>query len=336
MTWALPQALLLLPLAALAWPLWWYRQRHRPTLRHPDLRFIAAAPSRRGTWARRLPLALRVLTLVLTILALAGPRWPDPGSRIPSEGVALVIVLDVSGSMGEKDVLLSGQPTSRLKAAVAVLDRFIAGGEGLSYRGNDAIGLVTFAVRPLDVCPPTLSHHAVLYFLSHAEPIGNVPESSTNIGDALAVAADLLRRSSIKSKAILLISDGEHNVPREVDPDALKPRQAAQIAASLGIRIHTIFLAGSVTTDPTLLANRQKAEAALADLARVTQGQAATADDGQALADISRRLDTLEKSRIDTFFYTHYSEAGPWLILAALVCLVTAIVAEETWLRVVP
>jgi len=335
-TWAHPATLWLFIIVPLAWPLWWWRQRRRQTFRHPDLRFITAGPSRRTTWAQRFPLWLRAAAIVLTVLALAGPRWPDPGSRIPSEGIALMIALDVSGSMGERDVLLRGETTTRLQAAVAVLRRFIAGGEGFSYRGNDALGLVTFAVRPIDVCPPTLSHHAVQYFLSHAEPIGHVPESSTNIGDALAVATDLLRHSPIRSKAILLISDGEHNVPKEVDPDALTPRQAAQIAAALDVRIHTIYLAGTAATDPAALAARQKAETALADVARITGGQAASADDGQALVEISRNLDTLEKSRVESFFYTQYYEAAPWLVLAALACLLMGVVAEETWLRVAP
>jgi Ca-activated chloride channel family protein len=332
----MPEALWLLLAVPVFWPLWWWRQRHRPTLRHPDLRFVAAAPSWRTTWARHLPFGFRVGAVVLTILALAGPRWPDPGSRIPSEGIALMIVLDVSGSMAERDVLLSGQPVSRLQAAVAVLGHFMAGGEGFSARDQDAMGIVTFAVRPLDVCPPTLSHHAVHYFLRHATPIGTVPDSSTNIGDAIAVATNLLRRSPIKSKAMLVISDGEHNVPREVDPDALSPREAAQLAAALGIRVHTIFLAGSPSGDAAALASRQKAEAALAEVARITQGQAATADDGQNLAEISRRLDTLEKSRVESFFYTQYAEAAPWLILGALICMILAVVSEEVWFRVVP
>jgi Ca-activated chloride channel family protein len=297
-------------------------------------------------WAKRAPLWGRTLTFVLTILALANPRWPHSGSRIPTEGITLVIVLDISGSMAERDVQYLGETVTRLQAAQAVLNQFLAGGPGFSSRSNDAIGLVTFALKPIDVCQPTLSHSSVRYFLDNAKPISKVPNSATNIGDALAVAIDLLRRypPSIPpferrekmSDSILLISDGEHNVPKEIDPDALKPRQAAQLAAALGIRVHTVFLPGATPTKPSDVASRQQAEAALRDVAVMTQGTAGTADNGQALSQISQRLDALEKSRLESFFYTDYAEGAPWLIGAAIICLLGMIVLEETWLRVSP
>jgi len=336
LTWATPEAAWLLLLLPLAWPLWKWRERHRPTLHHPDMRFLPAEPSRRVNWARWLPFIGRLLTTLLIILALIGPRWPVPGSRIPSEGIALVFVLDVSGSMGESDVLLDGQPVTRLQAASGVIQRFLAGGDGFSYRGNDAIGLVTFAARPIEVCPPTLSHHAVKYYLDRSKPVGTIPDSSTNIGDALGVAIDLLRRSPIKSQAIVLISDGEHTVPAELEPDALKPRQAAQLAAALGIRVHTIFLAGATGTDAARKAEQERAEKSLQSVSQITQGVAASASDGAALQQISQKLDALEKSRVESFVYTEYYEVRPWLILAALLCLLTTIILEETWLRINP
>ncbi len=334
MTWAFPEALWLLLLTPVLWPLWRWRERARPTLRHPDLRLLQGPPTARALWARRIPFWGRLLTIGLLIFALSGPRWPLLGSRIPTEGIAFMMVVDVSGSMGERDVQWAGQPVTRLEAAQAVLKQFIQGGEGLSYRGNDALGLVTFSVRPIDVCPPTLSHDSVRYFLEGAKPIGKVPDSGTNIGDALAVAINLLVRSPIKSKAILLISDGEHNVPKEIDAEALGPRQSAQIAAALGVRVHTIFLAGAPR--PETSATQQQAQAALRDVALLTKGESAVAEDGAALGQISQKLDALEKSRLETFLYTQHTEAGPWLVLAALVCLVGTVVVEETWLRVTP
>lgn len=352
-----PEALWLLLVVPVLWLLWRWRQRSQPSLRHPDLRLIPTVRQPRVVWAKRVPIWGRALTIVLAILALANPRWPHPGSRIPTEGITLMIVLDVSGSMAERDVQYLGETVTRLQAAQAVLNQFIAGAPGFSSRSNDAIGLVTFALKPIDVCPPTLSHSSVRYFLDNAKPISKVPFSATNIGDALAVAIDLLRRypppsppegegPGVRGKragAILLISDGEHNVPKEIDPDALKPREAAQLAAALGIRIHTIFLRGSAPpTQPSptrgegSVESRQQAESALRDVAAITQGTASTADDGQALSQISQRLDALEKSRLESFFYTEYAEGAPWLIAAALVCLLGTIVLEETWLRVTP
>jgi Ca-activated chloride channel family protein len=330
-----PEAFWFAPLLLLFYPLWRWREKQRPTLPYPDTRFLKITPTRRVWLARWVPFIGRLLTGILLLLALANPRWPVPGSQIPSEGIALVFVLDVSGSMAERDVLLDGQPVTRLQAASSVLKRYLSG-TGANARGNDAIGLVTFAVRPVDVCPPTLSHASVEYFLNQAQPVGTVPDSSTNIGDAMGVAVDLLRRSGLKSQAIVLISDGEHTVPAEVDKDALKPRQAAQLAAAFGIRVHTIFLSGAPGGDAAKLAEQQRAEATLRSVAEMTQGQASLASDGDGLAQISQKLDALEKSRITSFLYTEYLEGRTWLLLAALVVLLTTIVLEESWLRVVP
>lgn len=336
MTWAWPEAAWFILLLPLVWPLWKWRLRQRPTLRHPDMRFLTSLPSPRIVWATWMPLFGRCLTVLLILLALIGPRWPVPGSRIPSEGIALVLVLDVSGSMGESDVLLDGQPVTRLQAAVGLLKRFIAGGNGFSDRSNDSLGLVTFAARPLELCPPTLSHHSIIYYLDKAKPVGTVPDSSTNIGDALGVAVDLLRHSKVKSQAILLISDGEHTVPPEVDAQALKPRQAAQLAAALGIRVHTIFLAGAPGANAAHQAEQERAEQTLRSVAQLTQGIASSASDGDSLVQISQKLDALEKSRLESYVYTDYWETRPWLIATALICLLITILLEETWLRLNP
>ncbi len=337
MTSAWPLAWWFLPFVILVAPLWWWREKHRPALRHPDLRFLPAGDqSPRIAWARWWPLAGRLLTALCLWLALLGPRWPLPGSAIPSEGIALMFVLDVSGSMGETDVLLEGRPVTRLQAAVTVIKQFLDSTDDRTARGNDAIGLVTFAARPIDICPPTLTHSSVRYFLDQAKPIGTVPDSSTNIGDALGVAVDLLQRSQPASRAIILISDGEHTVPAELDKDALKPRQAAQLAAALGIRVHTIFLTGSAGNDPDRLAEQQRAEAILKSVSQMTQGAASLASDGTSLAQISRELDSMEKSRITSFVYAEHMETRPWFLLAALVLLVLTVVLEETWLRISP
>lgn len=335
MSWACPEAIWFAPLLLLAWPLWKWRERQLPTLRHPDTRFLSTTRTRRLWLARWIPLLGRGLTLVLLFLAVLGPRWPSPGSRLPSEGIALMLVLDVSGSMGENDVLVDGKPATRLQAACTVLRRFLTASDGANSRGNDSIGLVTFAARPIEVCPPTFTHGSVIYFLDQAKPVGTVPDSSTNIGDAVGVAVDLLERCKQKSRAIILISDGEHNVPVEVDKDALKPRQAAQLAAALGVRIHTIFLSGA-SQDAAQQAEQQRAKATLQSVAQMTQGVASVASDGDSLTQISKQLDALEKSRIDTYVYTDYYQTRPWLTLASLVVLLATIVLEGTWLRIDP
>ncbi|MBL8825186.1 MAG: VWA domain-containing protein [Planctomycetia bacterium] len=336
MSWTWPQACWLLILLPVLWPLWHWREKHRPSLMHPDFRLLVVHKTPRVFLARWLPFASRFLSALLLILALAGPRWPIPGSRIPSEGIALMLVLDVSGSMAERDVLLKGQPVLRLQAAQAALTSFLDGTDNFSNRGNDAIGLITFAVRPIDVCPPTLDHTSIKYFLDRIQPIGTVPDSSTNIGDALGLAVDLLSRSTLKSRCVLLISDGEHTVPAEIDAQALKPRQAAQLAAALGIRVHTIFFSGARSADASVRSAQERAEVALQDVARMTGGQSAIATDGNSLTQLSVSIDQLEKSRMESFVVTDYVELRPWLILTFVVLLLLTVVLESTWLRIDP
>ncbi|HMO36157.1 MAG TPA: VWA domain-containing protein, partial [Gemmatales bacterium] len=252
------------------------------------------------------------------------------------EGLALMLVLDVSGSMAEQDIVLEGKPVTRLQAATAVLKKFLAGTDQ-HPRGNDAIGLGTFAARPIDVCPPTTSHASVEYFLNQAEPLGTIPDNTTNIGDALALAVSLLQRSTLPgTKSIILLSDGEHTIPPELDPDALEPRQAAQLAAALGVRIHTIFLGGEPGDDIGQKQEQERALATLRAVAELTQGQANRASDADSLTRIHEQLESLEKARIDTYIYTEYQDFRFWLGLGSLLVLLLTIFLQETWLRIIP
>jgi hypothetical protein len=184
---------------------------------------------------------LRAAGLVLLIVALAGPRWPDLHTRIATQGIAIVMVVDVSGSMAEADFTWGDERITRLEAAKRAFTLFVAGGEGLDGehfegRPDDLIGLVTFATRPESSCPLTLSHSALLRILATQEPRTLPTESQTNIGDAIAWGIQRLESDRSRRKVMILLTDGEHNVP----PPALKPRQAAQMAASLGVPIYAL------------------------------------------------------------------------------------------------
>src|SRR4029077_14027143 len=115
--------------------------------------------------------------------------WPDPSSRLSTEGIAIVILVDVSGSMGENDFQWEGKQVTRLDAVKKVFKLFVRGGtapngERLEGRPSDLIGLVTFATRPSVACPLTLSHDVLLEMLAAEEPRTVPGESRTNIGDA--------------------------------------------------------------------------------------------------------------------------------------------------------
>jgi len=279
--------------------------------------------------------------LALLALAMAGPRWPDAGSRIPAEGVAIAMVVDVSGSMAEMDFTWQGEKISRLDAVKKVFRLFVEGGPGpageqLEGRPNDLISLVTFGTRPESVCPLTLNHAVLLRLLNEEQPRGAL-EGQTNIGDAIAWGLFRLRSAGPRRQVMILLTDGEHNVP----PPALKPRQAAQLAGNLGVPIYVIDAgsdepaAAETGVKETSAADRMNARKALQDIAKITGGMAFEAHDGKALWDACARIDELEKQRIESFQYRRYYEMYAWFGLAALVCWLMLFVLETTvWRKV--
>src|SRR5262249_12648310 len=170
-------------------------------------------------------------------------------TRIPTQGIAIAILVDVSGSMAEKDFDWRGEPVPRIEAVKRAFRLFVNGGEGpegehLEGRAGDLGSLVVFATRPETLCPLTLSHGVLAQELERQEPRAIPGESETNISDAIVEGLERLRNAGTKRKVLLLLSDGEHNV---ADPRSkCTPRQAAQLAGSLGIPIYAID-AGSDT-----------------------------------------------------------------------------------------
>lgn len=334
MSWANPYALgLLLVIPAIAG--WWQRRRLDAGLPFSSVALLKGLATPRVRWAERLAGWGRLTVLVLVILALARPRWPDPGTAIPAHGRAVMLVLDVSGSMAERDLVVKDQAVSRLQAAktllLDVLDPQPPDARWALERADDLIGVVTFATQPEDVCPPTHSRAAVRAILEQAEPCGKSPDNATNLGDALALAVDLVERSPPSRKTIILVSDGEHNVPEADAPGALKPRQAAQLARALGVVVHTIYLAGPG-------ADERAAEAwtALHDVARLTGGTAHRVEAAGVLEAIGRAIDQMERTRIASFDYEAYVELYPWLAGLAVLFIVGLAAIESTWFRRVP
>jgi Ca-activated chloride channel homolog len=318
---------------------WWWLRPGRAALRYPDTRPLGALPHGRSVAARRGGAALRAAGLTFIVLALAGLRWPDGGSRIPTEGIAIAMVVDVSGSMAEPDFTWQGEKISRLDAARRAFRLFVEGGtspdgEQLEGRPHDLMSLVAFGTRPDSVCPLTLDHDVLLQLLNEQQPRGAL-EGQTNIGDALAWALIRLQSAGQRRKVVVLLTDGEHNVP----PPALKPRQAAQLAGNLGVSIYAIDAGSDETaaaepgSKETSAIDRLNARKTLQDIAKITGGASFEARDGKALLSACHRIDELEKQRIVSFQYERYFDVYPWLGLGSLVCWVLVVVLEATLWR---
>jgi Ca-activated chloride channel family protein len=329
--------------------------RKRPALRHPATDWVTTLPAGRARLAHWGGAVLRTLALLLVILALAGPRWPDLRTRINTEGIALVMLVDVSGSMAEPDFDWHGTSISRLEAVKRVFRLFVAGGatadptpdgtpvSAFEGRPTDQIGLVTFATRPECVCPLTLSHSVLLKLLDAEQPRQIPGESETNLSDAVALGLHRLRSAGPRRKVLVLLTDGEHNVanPRS----GWTPRQAAQVAASLEVPIYAID-AGSdraVVSEPGVpegsaptAATRAEAVHTLEELARISHGRYFSARDTASLVAACRTIDRLERSEIPSFQYRRYHQGYPGLGLTAFLLYLLALVLEMTVWRRVP
>jgi Ca-activated chloride channel homolog len=333
--------LLLLLLPPVLW--WWLRQR-RAALRYPATGWLASLPAGRSHVAERGGAVLRALALGLLVLGLAGPRWPDQRTRIPAEGIAVVMLVDVSGSMAEPDFNWMGKPISRLEAVKKVFRLFVEGDEQDTHRfpgrPEDLVGLVTFATRPESPCPLTLSHSVLLRLLEGEQPRSVPGDSETNISDAIVMGMHRLKAAGSRRKVMVLLSDGEHNVPSP--QSEWTPRQAAQIAANLGVPVYTIDAGG--TTSPgrepgaknDTIATREAGSQALREVAHITRGQYFPAHDTEALLKVCQTIDRLERSEIASFQYRRYYEAFPWFGLASFALWVTVSLLELTFWRRVP
>jgi Ca-activated chloride channel family protein len=304
---------------------WYWLRRRRPALRFSATGILAELPAGRRRRATVVSAALRTLALCLLVLGLAGPRWADAGSRLSTEGIAIEILVDVSGSMAEKDFEWDKKRVSRLEAVKQVFHRFVRGGPApdgrrLEGRPNDLIGLITFATRPQSACPLTLSHEVLLEILKREEPRTVPEESRTNIGDAIAWGVSDLAKAGPRRRVIVLLTDGEHNV----GPPALKPRQAAQLAGSHDIPIYAVDAGGeSAGTEagnegrPRSAEDRVLAVQTLQAITRMTGGKYFRAQDTAALVEVCQEIDRLEREPIQSFQYRYYSEGFAWFGLAA-------------------
>jgi Ca-activated chloride channel family protein len=323
----------------------------RTALRYPVGRFLSTLPVGRARVARWGGVLLRTLAFVLLAIALAGPRTPDLHTRIDAEGVAVVMLVDVSGSMATRDFDWHGDSISRLDTVKRVFRLFIAGGAGpdatpdggdarpFQGRPTDAIGLVVFATRPVTACPLTLSHSVLLRLLDDEKPRSVPGESETNISDAVTLGLQRLRSAGSHHKVLVLLTDGEHNVtnPRS----DWTPRQAAQIAASLGVPIYTIDAGGGIGAaseegDDSSPLVRQRAEETLEDMAKITHGQYYRAGDTAGLLDACQAIDRLERTDVESYQYRRYHEGYPWFAGAALLLFVAAIGLDFTLWRRLP
>ncbi len=326
-TFANPELLFLLLLVP-GMAVWYYYRLHR---KESDVRFSTLEPFAMVKYSmkerlRHLPFILRMIAVALVIIALARPQSTSKGENIYSEGIDIVLALDISGSMLAEDF----QP-NRIEAAKNVAQDFITG------RTNDRIGLVIFSGESFTQCPLTVDYDVLKSLIKPLK--SGMIEDGTAIGLGLANAVNRLRESKAKSKVIILLTDGVNN-RGEIDPIT-----AAQIAQSFGIRVYTVGV-GTIGEAPypvqTPFGIRYQMvpveidEKVLQQVAEMTEGKYFRATDNKKLRSIYQEIDRLEKTRIEVRSYRRYTELFYLFIMAALALLTADIVLSTTWLRKLP
>jgi len=301
----------------------------------------------------QLPTVIRLLALVCLVIALARPQTGREQVVDISKGIAIEMVLDRSGSMGA-EMEFDGHQMNRLDVVKEVFKNFALGdGKDLPGRPNDLIGMIAFARYPDTICPLTLAHGALSPFLDTIKLVQIRSEDGTAIGDALALAAARLEKADealarqrsgnkksyeIKSKIIILLSDGENNAGKR------DPLKVAELAAEWGTRIYAIAIGGgqgvqSVRTPfgvYKMPVGQRVDTSALKQIAEKTGGFFREATDADSLLAIYEEIDQMEKSEIESIKFIDYNESfAPFLIFGILlICL--EIILSNTLFRKIP
>jgi len=273
-----------------------------------------------------LPMILRILGIGLLIVALARPQSFASGQNVYTEGIDIVMLLDISGSMLAEDL-----KPNRIEAAKEVINNFIDG------RTSDKIGLVIFAGQSFTQCPLTIDYSVLKGLLKQVK--SGMIEDGTAIGNAIANGVNRLKDSKSKSKVMILLTDGVSN-RGEVDPIT-----AAQIAKEFGIRIYTVGV-GTKGEAPypiqTPFGKRYQMvpvdvdEVTLQKIANITGGEYFRATSTKKLKAIYKQIDKLEKTKIKVTSYRNATELFYNWAEIGLLLLLIEFGLSRTYLRKLP
>ncbi len=307
--------LVLLPILALVY--YFFLDKKAPAL---QFNLIGGVPKSIKTRLRFLPNILKLLGIASIIVALARPQSSSSWQNVSSEGIDIVIGMDISTSMLAQDL-----KPDRLRASKKMAIDFI------EKRPNDRIGLVVFAGESFTQCPLTTDHDVLKNLFSGIQ--SGIIEDGTAIGSGMATAINRLKESQAKSKVIILLTDGSNTVK------SIPPATAAEIAEKFDIRIYTIGV-GTNGLAPypfkmygtTIMQNVKVEidEKTLKRIANISGGKYFRATSNKKLKEIYTEIDRLEKTKFEVQEYRKKHEAFlPWLIIA-FACLFLAFTLEKT------
>ncbi|MBQ0096558.1 MAG: VWA domain-containing protein [Bacteroidales bacterium] len=288
--------------------------------RNPHVRVSTIIPWKAGgldymTVVRHIPFALRILALTMTVIALARPRSSEDMERIDTEGIDIVMAMDVSTSMLARDFT-----PDRLEASKDIAIEFIA------QRPSDRMGIVVFAGESFTQCPLTTDRATLINLMKELQT--DLIEDGTAIGNGLATAVARMKDSDAKSRVVILLTDGVNN------RGEITPQTAAEIAKTYGVRVYTIGVgANGMAPYPVMTPWGMEVrnipveidEALLKDIAEQTGGKYFRATDNAKLMEIYEEINKMEKVRTTVDSFPVYKELFPKYALIALIALLLEI-----------
>jgi Mg-chelatase subunit ChlD len=318
--------LLLLLIPMIGWYIWKLR-KSQASMRLSSTSGFEKVPNTFKVYLRHFPFILRIFVLVFLIIALARPQTTDNWNTSTTEGIDIVMTLDISSSMLAQDLL-----PNRLEAAKDVAASFING------RPTDNIGLVVFAEESFTQCPLTTDHTVLLNLLKDVQT-GMITDG-TAIGHGLATAVSRLKDSQAKSKVVILLTDGSNN------RGEIGPVTAAEIAKTFGIRVYTVAV-GTIGTAPypapqpgggVRMQNQPVVidEQTLTQIAQITGGLYFRATDNRSLKEIYNEIDQMEKTKMSVQEYSQKQDEFVFFALIGLLLLFLELLLRYTLLKNIP
>ena len=306
--------------------IWWYLRSKKddsPALRLTTVSGISQIKTGGKAQFRPILFVLRIVALIALSIALARPQTSNTTENIDSEGIDIVLAIDVSGSMLAEDF-----KPNRYEAAKSVALKFV------DQRPTDRIGLVIFSGESFTMCPITIDHNVLKEQIAQIH--NGMIVDGTSIGMGLATAVDRLRYSTGKTKVIILMTDGVNNM------GLIDPNTALEIAKAFKVRIYSIGIGtiGQAVIPVQTPMGIQKQmmpveidEPLLKQMARETNGKYFRATGNKSLEDIYKDIDKLEKTKVDITSYKHYAELFFPFALIAIICLALEMLLRYTVFR---
>ena len=324
---------LLLLLLIIPYILWYvmYRKKSEPTMRMSDTFAFRYAPKSWKVRLMPLQMLLRLLAFTMLVVALARPQTSNSWKNRQTEGIDIMLAIDVSTSMLAEDL-----KPNRIEAAKMVAAEFISG------RPDDNIGLAIFAGESFTQCPMTTDHTSLLNLLQGVRAdiaARGLISDGTAIGMGLANAVSRLKSSKAKSKVVILLTDGSNNM------GDISPMTAAEIAQSLGIRVYTIGVGtNKVAPYPMPMAGGVQYvnmpveidTKTLSEIAQTTHGDFYRATNTQELKKIYKEIDQLEKSKMNVKKFRKKYDAFQSFVMIAAITLLLEILFRITIFRRIP